>query len=377
MIALRTILNRFLFKKILFLGKGKHLIERKRVSLGAWEDKPERAGSVILAKRYYFETSATFPFSKTKEMRAAITMDMSSYAPFQTEYFFLMKVSEKDDGATVNMWFIDPALDSTLKTLSPRLIIPESALFSYFEEEKKQIYAIHNEEASLLVFKGSDGLTKSLMTQDADHTLEEFKRTIGAPANDCEVTPIRGMEAYLPLLGRTLHKMPFQRMLPFINRDPGSIAASRRHLKWGLGTAAGMLLLFFGISFMLPYVALSRLEAEDRTLSTNLREVLKKQDDLLYHYEKQGMFVDKINQYPRKIEVLGLLKDLLPPGTRIQQFNASGNMIEIRGVTPKGSELLSRLATGKGIKNARFMSGIKRNKKTGLEMFSVSFGYGG
>ena len=375
-ISIRKFVGRILFRSILYYGPEKYLFGTEGPIREVGGDRLKRVDIVVLNKRHYFETSKTFPFSSLKDIRSAVTMDISSMAPFKTDRFFVRKIAEEDGKATLNIWFIDPELCNVFD-LSPRLIIPESALLSFLNEGVGKIYSIDRGRENLLVHAGTDLLVKSITGRDGDEGLLSFRRTIGAEARDCTVTVVKGMEEYLSLLCGILETIPLKRMLPFVNRDRFSLSGSQRNLKWNLGTGAVLICLFICLSFLLPYLAASRLESEDKALSHNLRQVLKSREDLEYFRKKQEGPTKRINNYPYKIELISLLNKLLPEKTRIRLFTVSGNMVEIQGTTSKGSELLSALGKEKGIKNAKFTAPIKQDKKSGMEIFSLSFAYEG
>ena len=115
--------------------------------------------------------------------------------------------------------------------------------------------------------------------------------------------------------------------------------------------------------------------SEDKALSRNLREVLKTREDVEYYLNRAAGLAKRINQYPYKIELVRDLNLLLPGKTRLKQLTVSGNMVEIRGATPKGSTLLSALGGGEKIKNVRFTSRVRKDPKTGMELFSIAFAY--
>lgn len=290
--------------------------------------------------------------------------------------------SRKGGGrTTLNIWFINPELCSALDELAPRLIIPESALFPFWDTFSEQgagkIYAIDRDSETLRAYAGPDRLVKSMIGMQGDPGLLSFKRTIGAMARDCTVTVVKGMDEYFSILRGILETMPLKRMFPFVNREIASLSVSKGNMKWGLGTAAGLTGLFICLSCLFPYFAVSRLALEDKTLSRNLSEVLKTREDVEYYHNRQEALAGRINHYPYKIELIRLLNKLLPEKTGIRKLTISGNIVEIRGTTPKGSELLSAISEGKGIKNAGFTSPVTQDRKTGMSLFSISFAYEG
>lgn len=361
-----------LFHSILYHGRKSRLVDgdgRRRVPVG---ERFKRVGILVLDKRHYFETKKTFPFTGTKDIRSAVGMDISSMAPFKTARFLVGRIAGGNGKTTVNIWFIRPELSDTIEALSPRLIIPESALLPFLDPGVGKIYDICTDGKNLLAYVGADRRVMSMAGGD----IVSFRRTIGAGAKDCAVTVIHGMDEYLSLLRGVLEKMPLKMMSPFVNRDMALFSRSRQSLKWGFGTGAVLICLFIGLSFLLPYLAVSRLASEDEVLSRNLREVLKTREDVEYYYDRRVELLERINHYPSKIELIRLLNRLLPDKTRIRQMTIAENVVEIRGVTPKGSELLSAIGAGKGIQNARFTKSVRQDRKTGMEIFSISFVYG-
>jgi general secretion pathway protein L len=85
------------------------------------------------------------------------------------------------------------------------------------------------------------------------------------------------------------------------------------------------------------------------------------------------MLAERLNRYTYKLPLINLLNKVLPEETTIRQLTVSGNMVEMRGTVPKASELLGSLSQGHGVKNARFISPLKEDKKTGMEIFRLTF----
>ena len=368
-ISIRGLVSRLLFNTILYYGPERYLFGTDGQIRKAGEDCPKRVGIVVLGKRHYFEISKTFPFSSMKDINSAVRMDISSLAPFQPERFFARKVSEEDGRATLNIWFVDPELSDTLDALSPRLIIPESALLPFADERAGKLFVIERGGENLLVHAGPNLLVKSMTGRKGDQALLSFRRTIGAEARDCTVTVVKGIEEYLSLLRGILETMPLKRMLPFVNRDRFSLSGSKRNLKWSLGTAAALICLFISLSFLFPYFAATRLASEDKALSRNLGEVLKTREDVEYYRNRGEGLARRINQYPYKIELVRDLNVLLPAKTKLKKLTVSGNMVEIRGATPKGSALLSALSRGRKSRTSSLRHGSGKTSKPAWSSF--------
>ncbi|MCK4244306.1 MAG: hypothetical protein KAX20_01630 [Candidatus Omnitrophica bacterium] len=374
--AHKKLLAEVLFKKILYLGEKNYLIHRDGKIEEVGSDYSGKVRLIVIGKKYYFETLKSFPFSNIKEIRSAIEMDITAFSPFKTDRFFVRKIGETDESAKVNLWFIDKKLDETFHALSPLFLIPETALLSFLDESSPWIYTIRNkDEESLSVYIGRDRAVKSMTSRRNRVDLESFRRTVGAEARDCPVRDIVGVEEYLALFPVILYGMPLRSLLGFANPDSFSLKVNKKQLSMGLATAAFLFLLYTGLSGLLPYYADKSLQEEDKTLSLNLSGLLKKQEMVDIYHKKQKELGEKLSSYTYKLPLINLLNKVLPEETTIRQLTVSGNMVEIRGTVPKASELLGALSQGKGIKNARFTSPLREDKKTGMEIFRLTFVY--
>lgn len=370
----KRLLAAVLFKKILYLGEKNYLIHRhgKIEEIGA--DYIGKVRLIVLGKKYYFETLKSFPFSNIKEIRSSIEMDITAFSPFKTDRFFVRKIGESDESTKVNLWFIDNKIANTLRTLSPLILIPETALLSFLDESSPRIYTIRNkDEESLSVYIGRDRAVKSMTSRQNRVDLERFRRSVGAEARDCPARDIVGIEEYLALFPAILYGMPMRSLLGFANPDSFSLKVNKKQLSMGLATAAFLFLLYTGLSGLLPYYADKSLQEEDKTLFLSLSGLLKKQEMVDIYHKKQKELAERVTNYTYKLPLINLLNTILPEETRIRQLTVSGNMVEMRGTVPRASELLGALSQGKGIKNARFTSPLREDKKTGMEIFRLTF----
>lgn len=374
--AHKKLLAEVLFKKILYLGERNYLIHRDRRIEEVGSDYSGKVRLIVIGKKYYFETLKSFPFSNIKEIRSAIEMDITAFSPFKTDRFFVRKIKETEEGAKVNLWFIDNKIANTLHTLSPLILIPETALLSFFDEDAPRIYTIqHKYEESLSVYIGADGAVRSMTSRRNKVDIERFRRSIGAEAMDCPARDIEGIEKYLVLFPVILYGMPLRSLSGFANPDSFSLKVNKKQLSMGLAMAAFLFLFYTGLSGLLPYYANKSLQEEDKALSLSLSGLLNKQEMVETYHKKQKELAERVNSYVYKLPLINLLNKVLPEETTIRQLTVSGNMVEMRGAVPRASELLSALSQGKGIKNARFTSPLREDKKTGMEIFTLTFVY--
>lgn len=371
----KGLIGKFLFKKILYLGENNYLIHRDSRIEEVGRDYHQKPRVIILGKKYYFETSKKFPFSNIKDIKSAIEMDISTLSPFKTDRFFIKKIGKANESTSVNLWFVDEKLSGALRRNSPLIIIPETAIFPFFEPGKEIIYTINKEDENLLVYIGSDGMVKSISDRGNKTNMEGFKRSIGAEARDCPERGIAGLKEYLSLFPGILTAIPLKSLLCFLNIDFFSLSLNKRYLKMGLAAAVTLFLLYTGILGILLYHAKKGLQSQDRELSLNLEGPLKKQLKIENYFNRQDLLARKINTYTYKLPIINMLNGILPEKTTIRRLTVSGNVVQIRGSAVKASGLLTALSNTKGIQNARFTSPLREDRKTGMERFTISFIY--
>ena len=373
----KRLIGKFLLQKCLYLGKKNYLIhadgEREEVD----KNYRERVHLVILGKACYFETLKTFSFSHTKDIRAAVEIDMSRYSPLKGGKFFIRKITDKGEGATVNLWFIDERTTERLSTLSPLFVIPESALVSFADRGTDHLYHIHlGEQEDLCVFVNRDGGVQSMSTRGHDGDFQRFTRSIGAAAHHCEVTVIPGDKDFFALFPTTLRALSVKNIWPFLAWTPRSFDIDKKHARLGIATVTALFLLYLGIAGGWTALIYSRLQQKDAMLSQNLAGLLEKRERVDVCNEKQKELDLKINCCTPRLPLINLLNKILPAGSVIRQITIAGNVVEMRGSVPQASTLLSILSQGQGVKNARFLSPLQEDKKTGGELFHITFFYG-
>lgn len=363
-----------LFKKFLYIGKKNYLIHRNGKIEVVKPDYREKNRLVILAKKYYFETLKSFPFSGIKEIKSAIAMDITAYSPFQTDSFFVKKIGQTDENTRVNIWFINNRIGNLLKDLSPLVVIPETALLSFLDEPVPMIYTIHNkDDENFLVCIGPERAVKSIISRQMD--IESFKRIIGAGARDYPVRKILRFEEYLALFPGILYSLSLRNLSGFVNSDAFFLKINKVQLIMGLAATGLLFFLYTGLSGLLPYYVNKKLQKEDQALSIGLSGFLKTRELVDVYHQKQKELAEIINKYPYKLSLMNLLNTTLPEDTVIRQLTISGNIVEIKGVVPGASVLLEALSQANGIKNAKFTSPLRKDRKTGLEFFTLTFIY--
>ncbi|NIA10210.1 MAG: hypothetical protein GWP10_10930 [Nitrospiraceae bacterium] len=376
----KKLLGELLFKKFLYLGESGYLIHKDGRIEEVGIDYYGKVRLVIIGKQYYFEVLKTFPFSNIKEIKSTIETDITAFSPFETDRFFVRKIGVTDESTKVNLWFINKGIAEKLSRLSPLFLIPESAFLSFLDGDVASIYAIHNishdkNHETLYVYIGADRVVKSMILKEGEGDLQHFRRSVGGKAGDCSVKDIPGVMEYFSLFPDILYGMPVQGLLCFLNLDSMSLKVNKKPLKRGLVITAALFCIYTASSVLLPYFVARHLQEENRVLSLHLSGLLNKQKMAGTYHKKQKELVEKINGYTYKLPLLNLFNTILPKETTIRQLMISGNVVEMRGTAPKASVVLSVLSQGKGVKNARFSSPLREDKKTGMEIFTLTFVY--
>ena len=373
--ALKQLPAWLLLNRALYLGEKSYLIRRQGRAREIQLAQTRRARLVILEKKFYFETQKSFPFSSIKDIKAAVAMDLPAYSPIKTTRFFIRKTGGTGDTTKVNLWFLDEKIVHALDRIRPLFIVPESAFLSFLPGASR-IYTVRKGgNHTLFTCVGGDGSVKSMVSTGERADLKGFIRSIGAGAGDYPVTPISDIEEYLSLLQGILNRISIRKLPCFLSADALSFNFVRNHLTAGLGTAAALFVLYLILSGLLPYYTLNRLQEEDKALSVNISGLLKNEEAVRRYAKGQRELAGRINSYTYKTPIMYLLTDALPEGARISRLTIAGSVVEMKGITPKTSDLLSGLARGEGVRNARFTSPLRKDRKTGLEVFSLSFNY--
>jgi len=372
----RRFMRDILFNRILYLGEKTYLIGKEGEIKETGDNDTGGARLIILGKNLYFETLKTFPFSSTKDIRSAIKTDILAFSPFETDLFHVRRISETGERTNVNLWFVNKAGCEKLQALSPLFIVPETALLPFVNDDHPTVYAIRKTNGQrLFSFVKKDGAIKSMAPQGEKADLTLFKRSVGGRAIEAPVREVTEWENYLGMIQTALYGIPSKIALSFINRDYFSTSFDKKTLSVGIAVATLLFFVYTGLSLFMPYMAAKDLNKEDKALSSSLSSLLEKQDIVVKHQQRHKALAEKLNRYTYKVPLLNLLNTVLPEETTVRQLTAAGNMVEVRGVVPEATALLSALTQVEEVKAARFTSPLRQDAKTGMEAFTLTFVY--
>ena len=363
-------------KKVLYLGQEKNLIFSSKGIEEVSRLNKEKIRVVALGKEYYFETLRIFPFSNLKDIRSAVETDMGAFSPFETELFFVKKIQGEGGHSKVNIWFVLPDIARMIRDLSPFLIIPETALLSLRPNSGAVLYAINRgPEKEVFAYVGRDGSVRSTFTCFGNPDLKDFRRSMGYEAGDCPVMEISDAEKYRQLLFNTFSAASIRNFSSFWNLDSLFSRFRWSTLKRGLIVTLFLFFIYTGLSMIFPYQTAKKLVNEDKRISASLSGLLKKQGQIEDFERKQKILAEKLNACTGKMFVIKTINDALPARVCIRQLTISGNKVVIKGMAPKASQALAALSKAKGIKNTSFTSPLREDRKSGMEIFTLTFIY--
>ena len=198
---------------------------------------------------------------------------------------------------------------------------------------------------------------------------------MGPDAKDIPEKDIGKSEEYFALFPSLISEISIKNLFYFANTDLFSIWLNKKYLKIGLVSMAAIVLLYGGaLGIFLNYTK-NELKKEDKRLSSSLSGLLKTQEKTDYYYKMQRELTSRINSYVPKVPLLNVINDILPEKTIIRHLSVSGNVVQIKGIAIKGSDLLSVLSKTRGITEACFTSPVREDRKTGMESFAIRFSY--
>ncbi len=137
-----------------------------------------------------------------------------------------------------------------------------------------------------------------------------------------------------------------------------------------------MTLLFLLATLALPvYLTgqqIDSLKAQLKPLTKDTLWVENQQSEIDSIYDKTVSLIAKKKGTPSVIELINTLTELLTDDTWLTHLQLKSRKLQIQGQSPAASTLIGVLEASPLFKNARFVSPLTQDKKTGLERFQIS-----
>ena len=336
----------------------------------------QRARIVVLGKCHYYETVRHFPIASLKEVAAAVNLDPDSFCPWPSSRLLLRRLAGDGEQSRVNLWFVRTEVDELLEALAPLVIIPETVLPAFDRQNSlPRIWRVPlAADRSLQVAVDREGAVRSLVGEDSDRSLELFRRAVGGAVADCPVVESKSFTDWLSYLGGFLKTLPFPVFWDFRNPRLRFSGFDRRSLLLGGGGVAVLLLLYALLSSGFLYYTAAQLRRPDPGRQRNIAALLEKKRQIKSLYQRQGELAAVVNGYTPRLALVNLLNRVLPADSVIRRLEVAGD-VEMNGLTPRASDLLEILTRKTGVEDVRFLSPLRRDRKSGLEVFHITFVY--
>ncbi len=148
---------------------------------------------------------------------------------------------------------------------------------------------------------------------------------------------------------------------------------SQRITTWSL-TALSVILLI--MIFLFPVMhekqAVETLREQLRSVEKDARLVQAKQQEMDEIVKQTQQLLDIKNSTPSVVELINQLSVLLKDDTWLTHFQLRNGRLQIQGQSASASTLISVLEDSPLFSNARFVSPLTQDKRTGMERFQVS-----
>lgn len=338
-------------------------------------ESPAKIRVAVLARKTYFETERTFPFTSLKDIRQAVATDVQTYCPFDTDLFFMRKIQQSDGKTRVNLWFVKKSVAQAVKQVSPVLVFPESFLFVFAPASQPALFAVsESQNYELLVHVDESGAVKSLRIRsgEAEAQKENFLRLCGW-SKDFQIERFEDISKYKAFREAAILRIPLQESLRFFNKHSYLSGLSSRQAVRYLALAAGLLLVYMAATTWMIHQKKNDLQHMDHSLRQQTESLVEKRNQLETDMERLVFFHDLTRSYWSRTLLIQSLMETAPKGLRIKKLEIFGSTVEIEGLAPNASAFMTALSSKKEIQAARFTSPLKKDSKTGMEKFTLVF----
>lgn len=364
---------RWFSPKIAYLDRTAVILDQNgRVADDLCEQRSRRLS--ILGKQHYHETVHAFPISDMKEIRAAVAMDPTAYAPFSTDIFFMRRLGRRQDRTLVNLWFVRPTTVETFGLDRAVVLIPETLLWSLQRDTRPRLDIISRDEGRLLLIHvAREKGVYSMLAEDGAEAVESFRRSLGPEGGHCPANRISSRREYFQGLLRSLKDTAVTDLAPFVRwRMDRALFFTPAVRRTALSLTA-MLLVYLMLWLGLPLMTARRLTLENEQLTQSLSDALAQQDRITAVQEEIRMLVQPVEAALPKVPILNMLHDTLSPKAVISRLTIAANRVEIHGVSEKASTVIGTLNKVPGLMQVQLITPLSKDRKSGKDQFAVSF----
>ncbi|MGR9115823.1 MAG: PilN domain-containing protein [Gammaproteobacteria bacterium] len=116
----------------------------------------------------------------------------------------------------------------------------------------------------------------------------------------------------------------------------------------------------------------SELRSEIEQIEKEARTVDKLQDEMDALISQTEQLIDQKRSSPSLVELINVLSGLIKDDTWLTHFRYTDGRLQIQGQSPSASMLISVLEESKLFSNARFVSPVTQDRRSGLERFQIT-----
>jgi hypothetical protein len=347
---------------------------------------------IVLGKETYYETAKTFPITSVPDIKEAALLEGGETCPFPYGQVFVRAVKLSDSQSLVNLWYIKEKAMTWIEKLKPYVLIPETALLGIIEpkdparpvapgvaheDEKGKLVAVHKGERVMFCLVDDKGITASYQcgAQDIDSARAHFKRMVGHKAGGARNLSFSFPGAYLEAAHDAFWRLGAKSLLTFRYHNPLRLhSAYKDFLLRGAAIACSLVLLYFLIfSFVLLRTKNRLVEVYDQKKEASV-QYTQMEEEIRKKFEAYNAVKSKIEAYRSKVALYNMVNDALPDGTVLLSLHVVDRDVEIRGVTPRATDVLSTLSAVPGVQSPRFVSAVtKADSKENSETFAIGF----
>jgi general secretion pathway protein L len=144
-------------------------------------------------------------------------------------------------------------------------------------------------------------------------------------------------------------------------------------LPWVLtGIATILLMAVLALPVYLEGQQVDSLKAQLKPLTKDTLWVESQQSEIDSIYDKTVSLINKKKQTASVVELINTLSELINDDTWLTHLQLKKGKLQIQGQSPSASSLIGVLEASPSLSNARFVSPLTQDKKTGLERFQIS-----
>lgn len=307
---------------------------------------------IIVSRKYYQESWATYPSINLKELKELLKLQKDiSNADIQLQTYHKNKQQEGFDVKTISF---NKQLTERFKNCA---LIPETELLAHYFLNDRTVAEVMT-PAGTLFFTYVDGKTQSAYKQGLMSSVERFTLSIGV-AHTASIKNIT-IDQYALLLWNTLQRLPVSKFHKVAAFDlVTTLNYKVLHSLYLAPLACATLFICVAYGYY-AYTA-SALEQELSGYQSGINELLTKKQNIDIAKQYVDQVTNEFKAYPRVHSDWDIAYKAISEGMAIQQFSSKQHEIKIRGFADSASKVLTEISNLPQLKNAQFNGPLRKS----------------